>query len=222
MKIAVVIPALDEAAWIAEAVASAKAPGVEVLVVDGGSHDDTAERARAAGARTIASPPGRARQLEAGAREAAADVLVFLHADTRLPRGFDAALRRVLADPLVVGGAFALRFDRRGPTLRMVEWGVRLRVVLRGSPYGDQALFVRRRVLDAVGGVPQAPIMEDLDLVKAMRRHGRLVRIPLPVVTSARRYLAKGVFRSVLRNRIAAAAWLVGIDRRRIAAWYGP
>jgi rSAM/selenodomain-associated transferase 2 len=219
VELAVVIPALDEEDRIAEAVASAVAETAEVVVVDGGSRDGTRDRAAAAGARVIASSPGRARQLQAGARACAGDVLLLLHADTRLAPGFAAAVGGALRDAAVVGGAFQLRFDRRPPSLRIIEWGARLRVALFGLPYGDQALFIRRSTLDAIGGIPQAPIMEDLDLVKAMRRRGKLALLSLPVTTSARRYLANGVWRTMGLHWLAAAAWGLGVDRERIAGW---
>lgn len=220
MKLSVVIPALDEAGWIEGAVASARAEGVEILVVDGGSRDSTAELARKAGAVVLYSSPGRARQLGVGADSAQGDTVLFLHADTTLPGGWDAAVRAALADPDVAGGAFGFRFDRRSAPLRLIEWGARLRAGLLCLPYGDQALFVRRRVLEAMGGVPQVPIMEDLDLVREIRRRGRLVLLRLPVTTSARRYLGHGALRTWLRNSAASAAWMLGLERRRIAAWY--
>lgn len=220
MNLSVVIPALDEAGGIADAVGSAWAEGVEVLVVDGGSRDGSAERARVAGAKVLASAPGRARQLGVGAEAARGDVVLLLHADSRLPPGWDAAVRGALADPRVVGGAFRLRFDAPGLGLRIVEWGARLRAALFHLPYGDQALFVRRAVLEAIGGVPQVPIMEDLDLVRAMRRRGRLALLALPVATSPRRYRERGVFRTAARNLLTACAWALRVDRERVAAWY--
>ena len=246
MKLSVVIPALDEAEHIEAAVASALAesrpgartPGatersleagpdggdgggveLEVWVVDGGSRDGTAERAERAGARVIASPPGRARQLECGARASAGEVLLFLHADTRLPGGWARAVRDVLEDESVVGGAFGFAFDRSEPALRFVAFGARLRNRLLALPYGDQGLFVRRRVLEALGGVPQAPILEDLDLVAALKRRGRLALLPQPAVTSARRYLERGPLRTMLRHWGIAGLWSLGVSRRRIAAW---
>lgn len=221
MRIAVVIPARDEEVRIETAVRSARDAGVEVIVVDGGSRDATAPRAEQAGARVIASAPGRARQLAAGAEAAApAEAFVFLHADSALPAGWAAQVARALADPRVAGGAFALRFAERGMLLRLVELGVRLRLALARLPYGDQALFVRASVLRELGGVPQAPIMEDLDLVRALRTRGRLALLAAPVTTSARRYQARGVLRTMWRNWLALAAWSLGFDRARIAAWY--
>ncbi len=243
MKLSVVIPALNEAERIEVTVRGAldaphsptlrhaprgSAPpagagtvpdAVEVIVVDGGSSDGTPELAAAAGARLIRSAPGRARQLDAGARAAGGDALLFLHADTRLPPGWPDAVRDALRDAGVVGGAFRLRFDWRSPAMRFIEWGARLRVALFGLPYGDQALFVRRAALDAIGGVPQQPVLEDLDLVRSLRRRGRLARLSLPAVTSARRYRAGGPLRTMLRHWRVAAGWALGVDRARLARW---
>jgi rSAM/selenodomain-associated transferase 2 len=219
VAIAVVIPALDESDRIEASVASARAPDVEVVVVDGGSRDATVQRARAAGARVVAGPRGRARQLAAGVRESRGDPVLFLHADTKLPAGWAEAVREALRDTGVAGGAFRLRFAERSPGLRIVEWGARLRAAWTGLPYGDQALFLRRSALEAMGGVPDVPIFEDLDLVRGLRRSGRLALLPLPAVTSARRYRARGVARTWLRNALALAAWRLGSDRERVAAW---
>ena len=222
MTLSVVIPALNEADQVVGAIESAEVPGVEVVVVDGGSEDATRELATAAGARVITSPGGRAVQLAAGVRETHGDAILFLHADTRLPSGFDAAVARVLGDAGIVGGAFRFRFDRSSPALNFVQWGARLRVALFKFPYGDQAVFVRRQTLEAIGGIAQVPLMEDLDLVTALRRCGRLATIALPVTTSARRYQEAGVFRTMFWHWLAAGARLLGVDRARIARWYQP
>lgn len=227
MRLAVVIPALDESeavgAAVASALAGAPSPGaIDVLVVDGGSRDATRERARAAGARVITSPPGRARQLQAGVDACEAEVILFLHADTRLPAGYAAALLRALEQNDVVGGAFRLRFTEPGARLRLVEWGVRLRLALFRLPYGDQALFVRRRSLAEIGGVPQVEIMEDIDLVQALGRRGRLALLPQPARTSARRYLEQGVLRTVLRNACALLGRALGVSRARLARLVRP
>jgi rSAM/selenodomain-associated transferase 2 len=219
VQLTVVIPALDEAEQITGAIASAGAAGCEIIVVDGGSRDGTPERAAAAGARVVAAPRGRAGQLAAGARLAKGDTILFLHADTRLPEGWDGAVRGALADPRVVGGAFRLVFEPRSPMLRFIELGTRLRVALLRMPYGDQALFARRSVLESLGGIPQVEILEDLDLVRGLKRRGRLACLPLPAVTSSRRYRAAGPLRTMLRNWAAVAGWWLGLPRERIAGW---
>ena len=168
----------------------------------------------------VAAEPGRARQLAAGASATEAEAILFLHADTLLSPGWAEAVRSALADPAVVGGAFRFRFAEPGLALRLVEWGVRARLALGGLPYGDQALFSRRSALDAIGGVPQAEIMEDLDLVRMLSRRGRFALLPLAAVSSARRYLERGVFRTVLKNTLAVSAYALGLDRARVAAWY--
>jgi rSAM/selenodomain-associated transferase 2 len=219
VQLTVVIPALDEGDQITGAIASARAAGCEIIVVDGGSRDDTRERAAAAGARVVASEPGRARQLAVGARLAKGDTILFLHADTRLPDHWENSVRTALEDPSVVGGAFRLRFETRSPALRLIEWGTRVRVAWFRMPYGDQALFARRAVLESLGGIPQAPILEDLDLVSALKRRGRIACLSLPATTSARRYRSAGAVRTVLRNGAAVAGWWLGLPRDRIAAW---
>lgn len=234
MKIAVVIPVLDEAEQILDAIASVRAgepsgrpaPSespdpieTEILVVDAGSSDQTLPRARQAGVRVLSAARGRARQLEAGWRASSGDVIVFLHADTRLEPGWTAALREALADPGVVGGAFRLGFDDPRMTFRLVEWVVRLRVGLFALPYGDQAIFVRRSALEAMGGVPVAELMEDLDLVRAMKRRGRLAALAPVATTSARRYRLRGVASTLCRNAAALVGWWMGIERGRLAGW---
>ena len=221
VSISVVIPTLDEQAVIERAVRSTEAPGVERIVVDGGSSDATVERARASGAeQVIASPAGRAAQMDAGWRVARGDAVLFLHADTRLDPGWDAAVRQALADDGVAGGGFCLRFESERPVYRLFERGVALRCRLGGPPYGDQALFVRRSVLAAAGGLAPVPIFEDLDLVRAIRRSGRLALLPECAWTSARRYEARGPLRTVARNLAAIGAYLLHVDRERVARWY--
>ena len=244
-----VIPALEESEQIAGAIETAQAAGIsggdrgsggagrveiEVVVVDGRSLDETAYLARRAGARVLLSEGGRARQLEVGwravdadvARELMqdgwdADVVLFLHADTRLPGDWVRSVCNEMRDPNVAGGAFRLRFDAPGWALRVVELFVRVRVAVLGLPYGDQAIFVRRSVLEAIGGLRPVPIMEDLDLVKAMKLHGRVLALPLVVTTSARRYLDHGIGRTLFRHALALLAWRAGLNRARVAAWYG-
>jgi len=237
VKIAVVIPTLEESDRIsATLVALAADPSgagraadedLEVVVVDGGSRDATAAIARAQRARVVHSAPGRARQLQAGLESTAGETVLFLHADTTLPRGWADAVRRALADPSVVAGAFDFAFAReaegvaRTPGLDWVEWGARQRSRWLGLPYGDQALFARRDAIEAIGGVPQAALMEDLDLVVRLRGRGRIARVPLAVTTSPRRYLEGGIARTMLRHWLAAPGGTRGAPRRAIARGTG-
>ena len=220
-SISVVIPVLNEQAQIGGLLDALAPTGAERVVVDGGSQDGTLAAAREHGAeRLIESPPGRAAQLDAGWRAATGELILFLHADTRLDPGWDECVRRALADPAAAGGAFRLRFDSASPALRIVELGAHLRARVGGLPYGDQALFTRRRVLEQAGGVPRVPIFEDLDLARSIRRAGRLVLLSERAWTSARRYESAGVTRTVLRNLLALGAYGVRLDRERVARWY--
>jgi cellulose synthase/poly-beta-1,6-N-acetylglucosamine synthase-like glycosyltransferase len=157
--------------------------------------------------------------MQEGAKASDGDVILFLHADTTLPEGFADQVRTAIEDPAVAGGAFALRFDQRGFAMRLVEWGVRVRLALAALPYGDQAIFLRRSLLESMGGVPQAVIMEDLDLVKRIKQAGRIALLSASVTTSARRYRQYGVIRTMARNALALVAWRLGLDRDRVAEW---
>ena len=220
--ISVVIPALNEQPAIADALATARADGVERILADGGSSDATVAIALEHGVeQVVRCEPGRARQMAAGSRAASGQALLFLHADTRLEPGWADAVRAALADAHVAGGAFRLRFASERRVFRALELGVRLRCRIGGLPYGDQALFVRRRTLESIGGVPEVPVMEDLDLVRGMKRHGRLALLPLDAVTSARRHRAGGTLRTAARHSLGALGWSLGVDRARLQRWLG-
>lgn len=220
MTVSVIIPALDEEAELPATLASVRAqPGPkEVIVVDGGSEDATREIAEQSGARVVTGRRGRARQMNAGAALAAGDVLLFLHADTRLSPGALDRVRDALAAPDAVAGCFRLRFDRGGFWLWL--WTRPLWMRWPRWAFGDRALFVRREAFDAVGGFPDQPIFEDLDLVQALQHAGRFVFLDTAVVTSARRYERAGALRQQLRNGALWAAWLAGVDPERVARFY--
>lgn len=222
IRVSVVIPALNERDTIARALDSTSLPGVERIVVDGGSSDGTAEVARSLGAqRVIRSTRGRAHQMDVGYREAEGDVIVFLHADTRLDAGWLEAVGAALGDSAVAGGAFRLAFASPRLVYRLLELWVRLRSRLARLPFGDQALFLRRELIDAQGGIRSVPIFEDLDLVRLIRSSGRLALLPEQAWTSTRRYERNGLLRQGLRNHAALLAWHLGLDRGRVAHWYG-
>ncbi|NDJ21783.1 glycosyltransferase [Nostoc sp. B(2019)] len=220
-KICIIIPVLNEARNIKEAITTTQpSTNIEVIVVDGGSQDDTVAIAQSLGVKVISSSPGRAAQMNAGAMAASGEILLFLHADTRLPAGFDAMIRTALQQPRTVAGAFKLRIDAPILSLRWVELGVNWRSRFCQMPYGDQAIFLTKEVFQQVGSFPELPIMEDFELMRRLKYIGKIVIIPVPVVTSARRWLQKGVFKTTLLNQIIIIAYLLGISPKRIHSWY--
>ncbi|MEH2156117.1 TIGR04283 family arsenosugar biosynthesis glycosyltransferase [Nostoc sp.] len=220
-KISIIIPAINEAGNIKKAIATTQANlNIEVIVVDSGSSDDTVAIAQSLNVKVISSSPGRAVQMNAGAVAASGEILLFLHADTRLPTGFDEMIRTALQEPGIVAGAFKLRIDASLLSLRWVEWGVNVRSHFYQMPYGDQAIFLTKEVFQQIGGFPELPIMEDFELMRRLKRIGRIVIIPTPVVTSARRWLQKGVLKTTLLNQLVIIAYLFGVSPERIRSWY--
>ncbi len=221
MRVSVIVPTLNEALTVAATLASiGDASDMEVIVVDGGSSDETVEAARAFDVKILVSAPGRAKQMNAGAAAATGDALLFLHADTRLPRGFEEHVRRTLDRPGAVAGAFRLRIDAPARRFRAIERVINWRSGRLQMPYGDQALFLRARLFREMGGFPDIPIMEDFEFVRRLRRRGTVGIVFLPVVTSARRWLALGPWRTTLFNQMAIAAYYAGVSLPRIARWY--
>ena len=222
LPISVVIPALDEAGWIDSAVASALAVGdAECIVVDGGSRDATLEQATRAGARTAVSRRGRAAQLNTGARLARHPLLVFLHADTVLPTGYDRAVRRILLSPGIACGAFRLRIEPATSSLRAIEKIANLRARRLAMPYGDQALFIRADRFHQLRGFPDLPVMEDFEFVRRLRRMGRIEVARETVATSARRWRQRGAWRTTMLHQAAVLAYLGGVAPETIARWTG-
>ncbi len=223
VRVSVVIPALDEEACVAGAIASARAAGegVEVIVSDGGSRDATRQVAAAAGAVVLEGPRGRGIQLDAGARRARGDWFVFLHADTRLEAGWAEALAALPDD--VVGGAFRFAADSPRRRYRSIEAGVALRCRLLRLPYGDQGLFCRRSVYHEVGGFPPLPLMEDVAFVRRLHRAGRLAFPPVRALTSCRRWERHGLLGTTLRNWWLLGLYGLGWPPDRLARlYYGP
>lgn len=219
--VSIIVPVLNEAAHI-EAVLHRlhrDFPGCEVVVVDGGSTDGTAELVGPP-ARLVRSPPGRGRQLNAGVAHSGGEVLWIQHADTHVdPAALD-QLRGALADPSVVGGGLTLRFDRHSPSLSYVAATSNIRARRLGWFFGDQAMFVRRTVLEALGGFPDLPVMEDLEHSRRLHRVGRTTLLPATCTASARRFTEHGTLRMLVFMQWLKLLYFAGADPTRLAQRY--
>lgn len=223
MNVSLIIPTWNEAERIADTVRRAWETGAhEVIVADGGSRDGTADAARAAGAAVVECRRGRAVQQNTAARQARGDVLLFLHADTWLAADGLAQIERVLADPRVRCGAFRQRIEAEGRLYRWLERGNAWRAAHRGLPYGDQGIFIRRAEFDDVGGFPEYQLMEDLLLMRRLRRRAWPVLLPGPLHVSARRWQRYGVVGQTARNWLLLSAVRLGIHPNRLASFYPP
>lgn len=220
-SLAIVIPVLDEAAGIVEhlrALDALAARGVQRIVVDGGSGDGTAELARAHAEQVISAPRGRSAQMNAGARIASADALLFLHADTRLPADANRLIEAALRDN--VWGRFDVRIDADGIWPTVVAWFMNLRSRLTGIATGDQAIFVRRETFERLGGFAPIPLMEDIELSKRLKRLGRPACLRARVTTSGRRWARHGALRTILMMWRLRLAYFLGADPAQLAARY--
>lgn len=219
--ISVIIPALNEESHIGASIASAQAGHPhEILVVDGGSTDDTQAIARAAGAVVLSSKSGRARQMNAGAARATGNVLLFLHADTRLPAEWPDEVRKTLGQPGVVAGAFSFCVSEPFAGRWWVERSTNLRSRWLQSPYGDQGQFLRRALFEEMGGFADLPIMEDYELIRRLRRRGRVATATAVAVTSGRRWNRFGALRTTLINLYVIVGFHLGISSHKLARCY--
>ena len=218
--ISVVIPALNEANSISHVIETAQAHADEIILVDGGSTDDTRERAEACGASVLTTPAGRGRQMNAGALAATNDSLLFLHADTLLPDNSATLIREALARPGVVCGAFKLGIDGHGLGLRLIEGLANLRSRLFAMPYGDQAIFVRSDTFRECGGFGDLPIMEDFDLMRRLRNMGSIAIAPGAVCASGRRWRRLGLIRTTLINQRIIAGYCLGEPAENLVRHY--
>lgn len=220
MLVSVIIPTLNEGARIAELIAATRQVGeCEIIVVDGGSTDGTLERAASADI-VLSSEPGRARQQNAGAIASHGDVLLFLHADCQLPVGAFKAIRAAMQDERTVGGCFQQRIEADGWAYRWLERGNAGRVRWLGMAYGDQGIFIRRGVFEELSRFANVTLMEDVLLMKRLRRRGRLVLLDERLSVSARRWQRHGIVRQTLRNWLLLALALCGVSPNRLARFY--
>lgn len=221
--LSIIIPTLNEAERLQELLLhlQARCPGADVIVVDGGSWDCSRDLVqRFPRVRFVASAQGRAKQMNAGARAARGDILLFLHADTLLPPGTQAAVREALAAPEVVCGRFDVRFDNPRPIFRTIAAMMNLRSRLSGIFTGDQAIFVSRQIFEALGGYPDIPLMEDVELSRRLKRQGRRACLRLQVQTSTRKWERGGILRTIVLMWMLRLFYFVGVKPDRLHGWY--
>lgn len=219
--LSIIIPTFDEAASINQllaAVAKISEP-VEVIVVDGGSDDETAQIVRCHGVRLINSERGRGAQMHAGARASRGEALWFLHADTQPAPESAQHIAEALRDPHVVGGNFNVSFDSTRFAARFLTWLYR-QLRRLGLCYGDSAIFVRRETYLRAGGFKPFPIFEDLDLVQRLRKHGQVVELPTGVITSSRRFEGRSFFMTFARWTFLQMLYWAGVDPRTLGKLY--
>ena len=225
MKISVVIPTLNAANELSVCLNQLRVAGwfvAEVIVVDGGSVDDTRVIATAEGARVVVCPPGRGLQLQTGAREASGQWLLFLHADTLLDSDWAVVAQRFIDDPDKQNraGVFQLALNDRSNAARCLERIVTWRTRILALPYGDQGLMLSRALYDEVGGYTALPIMEDVDIIRRLGRK-RVVCLESTATTSAKRYLRDGWRRRSACNLFCLSLYYCGVSPRLIKRLYG-
>lgn len=220
MKLSIIIPTLNEAAIIRGslmALSKLRAAGHEVIVADGGSQDHTLELAQPLADRIIQCPAGRAGQMNASAKAAHGDVLVFLHADTLLPLNADSLIINGLKQSGNGWGRFDVRLAGRRPMLRIIELMMNWRSRLTSIATGDQCLFIRRALFDTIGGYPDIALMEDIAISKLLKRHGQPLCIRQKVITSSRRWEQRGMLRTILLMWRLRLGYALGVDPQRLA-----
>ena len=223
--VSVIIPVLGEEALINGVIARIREisarHSVEIIVVDGDRGGTTVNAVVAAEPIRLQSPPGRARQMNRGAAAASGGTLLFLHADTFLPAGAFGRIVETIRSGRCRAGAFGLGIDSRRPSIRLIAAAARLRMRFTGIPFGDQAIFMKRDYFDAIGGYADIPLMEDVELMRRIKKRGGGIEIlPERVATSARKWERDGVLFSVLRNWSLQLAYRCGVAPERLAGIY--
>jgi len=224
-RVSVIIPVYCESAVINKTITIVRlrrgGETAEIIVVDGQAEGETVAAIRDNAVRKLRSEKGRGGQLNRGAAIAAGDVLLFLHADTVLPPAAFERIAEAMRDEGCVGGAFNLRIDSRRAGFRVIETVASLRSRLTRIPYGDQAIFIRASYFRTLGGFREIPIMEDVDLMRRIKRKGgRIVIFREPVITSARRWEKEGLVFGTIRNWFLMTLYLCGVSPERLARFY--
>jgi len=223
--ISIIIPVFQEEAIIFETIDTLKTlddfTAAEIIIVDGEPTNSTIRAIRDASVKTLAAAKGRSRQMNAGAATARGKILLFLHADSRLPKDALWHIRRVALTNNIAAGAFELAIDASGPAFRVIERMASWRSRLTRIPYGDQAIFIKREVFKDLGGYHPIPIMEDINLMQRLKKSGGKIEIIRQKVrTSARRWHEEGIIACTLRNWLLSTAYYLGISPEKLKRYY--
>ena len=219
--LSVVIPTLNEAKVLGATLERLQqADNVEIIVADADSQDGTGDIATNHGAKRLTVTTGRADQLNQGVKQSTGRYLLFLHADTLLPHNYSDQIFSALKNPRTVAGAFRFKTDVSSLAMRLVEWGTNFRSSILQWPYGDQGLFMERRVFDEMGGFPAIPIMEDFELIRRLRRRGTIITLANEAITSARRWQNLGIVRTTIINQLMIAGFLTGVSAETLRRLY--
>ena len=219
MRVSIVVPTLDEEVAVRDLLPEILQSADQVIVSDGGSRDGTVNTARELGVTVVEGPAGRGSQLNLGAREAESEILLFLHADTRLPVGWIDDVRRA-GKGGSVGGGFHIRFDDPRPIFKLGSYIVNLRTSITRRPLGDQAQFATREAFEELGGFQDWPILEDLEFAGRLKRLGPIAVIENPAATSARRFTRGGIAATIANNWLIFGLYFLGVHPERLARLY--
>jgi len=224
-RFSIILPVLNETALINPMMDHLESlegsENCEFIVVDGTPDGGTIKAVTRQGVQCVKSPQGRASQMNTGAAMAMGEILIFLHADTRLPRQALELINQAMTRQALIGGAFDLHIDTERLILKIIARIASLRSRLTRIPYGDQAIFIRRDYFHQMGGYPEIPLMEDVALMRRIKRAGgRIGFIPEPVITSARRWEQEGILYTTLRNWLLLSAYTLGMAPDKLAKYY--
>ncbi len=223
MKISIIIPVLNEAALIVQTLSTLqalRAAGHELIVVDGGSSDDTIALSEPLADQIVRCSRGRGRQMNGGAKIARGDILLFLHTDTLLPKGGDQLIIREMEKRRKNWGRFDVRLSGRHFLFRIMELLMNLRSRITCIATGDQAIFVQRKIFETVGGFPEIDLMEDITMSKFLKKYGPPLCLWQRVVTSSRRWQRNGIFQTILLMWFLRLAYFYKADPKRLARFY--
>lgn len=217
LSLSVIIPCLNDIKFLSVLLKDLKNSDAEIIVADGGSHDESLNEARRLGVRVCQSLGGRGSQMNEGARISKGDVLLFLHADSQLPPHWESDILSVMEDSKIVGGAFAFAIDGKGIFFRFTEITTNARCRIFSLPYGDQAYFVRKDVFEKMKGYPVVPIMEDVIFWRRLRLRGRVKLLPYPVKTSSRRWVQNGKFWVMWTHTLILIGYILGFSLEKLS-----